>query len=191
MNPLPGMIIAAAAVEPAAASDPWLHLGGAILLIALAALLLALEFFVISGGLLIIASFVSCFAGCMLAFAVSPTAGWIVVASTPVAGIGAVRWGLARLAQSRAVPRAEVTEDAGYHHLAERLGISVGSVGELITDAMPTGRARFAGDHGELDVLADGPGLQRGTRVVVLAITGPTVTVAAVSSRTAPITSPS
>jgi membrane-bound ClpP family serine protease len=181
MHRLLAVLHAVLAADPAAAPQPgWPQLAGAVLLVALAAVLLGLEFFVVSGGLLIIASFLSGFAACALAFSVSPAAGWTLVAATPLLALATIRWGLRRLTRSRAVPRAEVTEDAGYHHLAEQLGIAVGSVGELLTDAMPTGRARFAGRgaDAELDVLAHGPALARGTRVMVLAISGPTVTVA-------------
>lgn len=162
-------------------AGPW-RLVGAFALILLAAALLAVEFFAVSGGLLIAASFLAGFAGCALAFSVSPTAGWVVVALVPPLGWLAVRWGLARLVRSVAVPQAIIADDAGYRHAAAGLGVAVGSRGELVTDALPTGRARFlVAGHApaEIDVVAHGPALRRGQHVVVLAISGPSISVAA------------
>ncbi len=69
-----------------------------------------------------------------------------------------------------------IIADAGYHHRATEAGIAAGARGELVTDAMPTGRARFSG--GEADVQVLGAALPRGAAIMVLRIEGPVVIVA-------------
>lgn len=170
-----------AAVEvgaPAAAAaglEPWAQMLIAAGLLVLAASLLLVEFFVISWGLLSVCAAAAAYAACTLAFAVSPAYGWAFVAACPLGAILIIPWGLKRMQRSRAVPKVEITENAGYRHHTDALGIAPGSIGELVTDALPTGRARFPG--GEIDVAVEGNGLTRGTRVVVLRIEGPIVTV--------------
>jgi membrane-bound ClpP family serine protease len=164
------------AADPAGAVA-WGKLALASGLIVISAGLLLLEILVVSWGMLALCAAAAAFAGCALAWQVSPIAGWAFFALCPVVAILVVRSGLRRLAASRLVPKAEITAEAGYHHAAEGAGARPGAEGELVTDALPTGRARFAG--GEVDVRIDGAGLPRGSRVVVLRIAGPTVFVAA------------
>jgi membrane-bound ClpP family serine protease len=173
------VLLLAAASDPAPteAMSPSQRLFLAVGLMGLAALLLAVEFFVVSWGLLAIGSLAAAVAAIVVAFSVSAAAGWALVVATPVLAWLIIRWGLARLQGSSLVPQAEITADAGYRHLAEQLGIAVGAVGELITDAMPTGRARFA--KGEIDVAVRGTTLPRGHRVVVQAISGAIILVVA------------
>jgi hypothetical protein len=93
--------------------------------------------------------------------------------------------GLKLLRRSRAtVVATELTSDAGYHLLADQHGITPGSLGELVTRAFPTGRARFAGRNGAvvLDVAVRGGVLDQGARIVVLAIEGPTIFVGPASN---------
>ena len=54
-------------------------------------------------------------------------------------------------------------------------GATVGAVGTLVTDAFPTGRARF-GDH-EVDVQVRGAALRKGSALRVAAIDGPVILV--------------
>jgi membrane-bound ClpP family serine protease len=120
----------------------------------------------------------------VMGFLVSPGTGMLTMVLIPVVGALVVRWGLARLARSSAVPHTEIREDAGYHHLATELGVAIGAIGELVTDAMPSGRARFTtrlGTH-EIDVRVVGPVLSRGQRVVVIDLHGASVTVNAAPS---------
>lgn len=149
----------------------------AIALLAVAGVLLLLEFLVVSYGLLAIAALGCAIAGIVLGFGSSPAVGWTLLALTPVLGVMVSLWGLRRLMRSDLVPKEEITEDAGYRHATEGLGITVGSTGVLVTDAMPTGRARFAG--GEVDVTISGSVVNKGTRIVVRRIEGATVIVAA------------
>ncbi len=167
--------LGAPAAGAAAGLEPWAQLLIALGLLLLAASLLLVEFFVVSWGLLSVAAGGAAYAACALAFAVSPLYGWVFVAACPLAAAIIVPWGLRRLQASRAVPKVEITEDAGYRHHTDALGVVPGSLGELVTDALPTGRARFPG--GEIDIAVEGNGLPRGTRVVVLRIEGPIVTV--------------
>ena len=67
------------------------------------------------------------------------------------------------------MPKFELTEDAGAHHVAENIGLMVGATGVLLTPARPTGRARFAG--GDLDVQCDSSA-EAETAVTVLRIDG-------------------
>jgi membrane-bound ClpP family serine protease len=168
--------------DPAVVSDPagaiaWGKLVIASGLIVVAAALLLLEILVVSWGMLALCAGAAAFAACALAWQVSPLAGWAFFALCPIVAVLVVRTGLRRLAASRLVPKAEITAEAGYHHAAARVGATPGAVGELVTDALPTGRARFPG--GEADVQIEGAGLPRGSRVVVLRVNGPTVIVAA------------
>jgi membrane-bound ClpP family serine protease len=155
----------------------WELIGGAVGLLLLAGTLLALEFAVVSWGLLTLAAALCALGGLAMAWSASTAAGWVYLAAAPVIAVLAVRVGLALLRSSAGgVVGAAITADAGYHHRAAASGVSAGSRGELVTDAMPTGRARFAG--GEADVQVEGAALPRGAAVVVLRIDGPVVVVA-------------
>lgn len=147
----------------------------AVALLVLAGVLLLLEFLVVSYGLLAIAALGCAVAGIVLGFGSAPVVGWTLLAATPIMAALVTAWGLRRLMRSHLVPKEEITETAGYRQATEVLGITVGASGTLITDALPTGRARFAG--GEIDVQMEGAAGAKGTTVRVLRIEGPTVTV--------------
>lgn len=157
----------------------------AVLLLAAAAGLLLLEFMLVSYGLLAIAACACAVAGIVLGFGSSPVVGWTLLAATPVLAVVVVTWGLRRLMRSDLVPKEEITEDAGYRHASDRMGITSGSRGTLVSDAMPTGRARFPG--GEIDVLVDGPTVRSGAVVTVSRIEGPTVIVTADAKASGPL----
>jgi hypothetical protein len=162
-------------------ADSGLQLAIAAVLVLLAVALLTLEFVIATGGALAIAASLTGLAATILAFMASTATGMVVLALIPLVGALVVPWGLRRLVRTRAVPLVEITDDAGYHHHADRLGVAVGASGELVTDAMPTGRARFATGAGaiELDVRVQGAVLGRGQRVVVTALHGASVSVSA------------
>jgi len=169
---------------PAAVSgdgDTGVQLAIAVALVVVAVALLTLEFIIATGGALAIAASLTGVAAIILAFMASTTTGMVVLVLTPLVGALVTHWGLRRLMRTRAVPQAEIVDDAGYHHLADRLGVTVGASGELVTDAMPTGRARFATKEGaiEIDVRVQGAVLGRGRRVVVTALHGASVSVSA------------
>ena len=176
------LIQAAAPVAESAPMAPEVAISWAIALFALAAALAVIEFLVVSWGMLLVGSAISALAAIALAFQVGPAAGWTFVAITPVLGFFVLRTGFALMKRnSAAVLPTEISADAGAHHTAEKAGVAVGAVGELVTNAYPTGRARFSG-HGapvELDVQVQGAVLSRGDRVVVLVISGPVITVGA------------
>ncbi|MBA3699365.1 MAG: NfeD family protein [Planctomycetes bacterium] len=149
----------------------------AVALLALAGILLLLEFLVVSYGLLAIAALGCAIAGIVLGFGSSPVVGWTLLAATPIMAALVIAWGLRRLARSDLVPKEEISGNAGYRHATESLGITVGARGTLVTDALPTGRARFPG--GDIDVQVEGPAANKGTVITVLRIEGPTVVVSA------------
>jgi membrane-bound ClpP family serine protease len=148
----------------------------AALLMALAVALLAFEFVVFSWGLLTVAATAVAVWACIIAWSVAPAVGAIFILACVVVAVSAARWARHLARMTPLVNQADLHGDAGYHHLAETLGITVGSLGVLVTDALPTGRARFS--QGEIDVRLEGAPLARGTQVVVLRIEGPSITVA-------------
>ena len=151
----------------------WLSLG----LLVLAVALLVLELFVVSFGLLLVASVASALAAIHYAFAAADAVGWAMTVAVPVLAVVLGRWGLARIRKSRRlVPKSEITAEAGYHHHAEQVGVHPGAEGVMVTRARPSGRARFAG--GECDVQVQSGSLGRGEKVTVLRIDGPIVFVA-------------
>ncbi len=155
--------------------EPMQALLYAIGLLGLGLVLLILEVFIISFGLLSVLAFTALAGSLYFAFQVNTLIGWLFVVVTPALVYLIFRYGIRYIKQSSVVPKDEITADAGYRHAASRLGIEVGSQGVLVTPTRPSGRARF--DHGECDVYAPGSALESGDSVVVTSIEGPTVTV--------------
>lgn len=172
---LPLLLLAAEPV-PADSGD-----GGQVLLavglMVVALVLLLAEFLIVSFGILAVLSFGCAVTAIAIAFSATPAAGWTLLALTPPAALLVCWWGSRRLLASRMVPKAEIGDVAGYRHAAELAGAKPGVHGELVTDAMPTGRARFA--KGEADITVEGPALMRGAQVTVLRIEGPLIIVSA------------
>jgi membrane-bound ClpP family serine protease len=154
----------------------------AIVLIVVGIVLLLLEFLIVSYGLLAIGALGFAIAGIALGFSASPVVGWVLFTLTPIITAVVVMWGFKRLQRSPLVPKAEINDDAGYRHITEQLGITIGASGILVTDAMPTGRARF--QNGEVDVQIIGPAAMKGDAIIVRRIEGPTVMVALHSTST-------
>ena len=184
----------AAAGEPAkptAIATPFTDLLAAAGLLLLAGGLVVAELLVVSMGMLAVLACVAAFAGIWLAFGVHPVAGWISLVVAPMIGTVAFRLGLDRMRRSSLVPQAEITADAGYQHTLDLLGIHVGAEGELVTDAYPSGRARFTTAKGavEADVQVGGGSLKRGARIRVTAIDGATAQVIAVTATAASLSS--
>ena len=148
----------------------WTYTGYAVALLALGAMLLVFEFFVVSFGLLLAGAIASTATAIYFAFRAGEPVGWSMVIVVPILAVFLVRRGLARLRTSHIVPKSEITEEAGYHHVADRLGIGPGSIGTMVTPARPSGRARFPG--GECDVQVRGGTLETSDRVVVGEIDG-------------------
>lgn len=173
MRMLPVLLLlgagADATVDSVAVADVLLAVG----LVALALILLLLEFLIVSYGMLALAALGCAIGGITLGFFTAPVVGWALVAATPPLSALICAWGLRRLVRSSLVPKQEITEDAGYRHATASLGINVGDRGTLITDALPTGRARFPG--GDIDVQSEGQALAKGMVVTVRRIEGPTV----------------
>jgi len=157
----------------------WPTLALALSLMAVAAGLLVLEFFIVSFGLLLALALVSVGFSIYYGFAVGTATGWGFVAMTPVLGWCLTRWGLTRVQASKLVTQAEITAEAGYHHASDRINVAAGATGEMVTSARPTGRARFA--DGECDVQVRSGALDRGARVLVRRIDGPVVYVDAIA----------
>ena len=148
----------------------WVYTGYAVALLALGVVLLVFEFFIVSFGLLLAGSIASTAAAIYFAFRASDVVGWAMVVVVPILAVFLVRRGLARLRTSHIVPKSEITGEAGYHHVTDRLGIGPGSIGTMVTPARPSGRARFPG--GECDVQVRGGTLEACARVVVGNIDG-------------------
>ena len=145
----------------------------ACLLLLLSLGILVAEFFLVSFGLLAVAAVATAGAAIYFAFVASDLVGWLFVVIVPLLAGATVRWGIARVQRSGLVPQAEISADAGYHHLTQELGVIVGTQGEMVTPARPSGRARF--EQGECDVQTHGRALERGALIVVTAIDGPQV----------------
>ncbi|MEM7405538.1 MAG: NfeD family protein [Pseudomonadota bacterium] len=145
----------------------------AFALLGLALGLLVAEFFVVSLGALALGALAAAAGAIYFAFAASDLAGWLFVAGVPLLAAGTVRWGIQRVQRSRVVPQTEIAGEAGYHHVTDRIGVSIGSCGTMVTPARPSGRARF--DGGECDVMVSAGALERDAPVVVTRIDGPVV----------------
>ena len=165
-----GLSVSAAGVD-------WEALRLPLGLLVLAVALLVLELFVVSFGVLLVASIGSAVAAIHYAFIASDATGWTIAVLVPILAVVLGRWGLARVRRSRRlVTHGEITAEAGYHHHAEEVGVRPGAVGVMVTPARPSGRARF--DGGECDVQVQSGSLGTGAGVVVLRIDGPIVYVA-------------
>ena len=157
----------------------WSALFIASFLLFLAALALVAELFVVSFGALALISLGLAIAAMIYAFSASAAVGWTFIVGAPLLGGIIVTRGLRVLQRSHLVPKAEISDDAGYHHVATALGITVGSHGRLVTAARPTARAQFPG--GDCDVQVDGSA-EAGTLVAVQRIAGATIYVSPVST---------
>ena len=124
----------------------WTALLASLGLLGAAAVLVVLEVFVVSFGLLLVAA-VACAGGSIwYAFAAHDAAGWVSVALIPVGALFAARWGFVRIRSSRsAVPKSEIAADAGYRHVAERLAVGPGSGG---CSSLPPARSAGRGSRG-------------------------------------------
>ena len=153
--------------------EEWASLLYALLLLLVGIALLILDFFIVSFGLLSVAALASVVFAINFAFQIDPLLGYGLIVFATLITVITVRWGFARLRSSNAIPKAEINGDAGYHHLAERLGVEVGSQGVMVTPALPSGRARFKG--GECDVQVRSGSLDINSKVVVERIDGPII----------------
>lgn len=158
----------------------WTPLFYAVLLLFIGIGLLVLEFFIVSFGLLSVAALASGVAAVYFAFQHDPAYGYGFILAAALLTWLVLRWGLRRITTSSIVPKSEITGDAGYHHVAERLGVTIGSTGVLVTPARPSGRARFTG--GECDVQARNRVLAKGSKVRVERIDGPIIYVSEVET---------
>ncbi len=179
---------AVSAVDPVAAPAAVGSVTGqvalALGLLALGVLALVLEVMLISFGLLAVAAVALSLAGITVAFALHPVFGWALLLLTPALGLMVLRSSATRLQRMPWVPQAEVTADAGYRHVTDALGIVVGARGTLVTDAYPTGRARFpvpfsvpSTTDGLIDVQVQGGSGSIGAHVSVVRIDGARVLV--------------
>ena len=158
----------------AAQINPWylVSFGALIAIVAL-----CLEMLLVSGGILGFIALIAAITGAVGAFEIHSAFGWGYLFTTPIIAAAILHWGIQRLPNSGLAARSEITETSGYaDHVAEQ-NITVGSIGTLITPAMPTGQASF--DEHVIDVHAEGGYLETGTSVRVVAISGTSVSVAA------------
>jgi membrane-bound ClpP family serine protease len=140
-----------------------------------AIVLLILEFFLASFGLLSIGSITLAVLAVIYAFSVNATFGFATLAAVPLTAFVTIRWGLRRLQSSGLVVQVVIGGNAGIHGAAAERGIGVGSRGVMVTPGRPSGRARFA--TAEMDVAPSAGLLETGDEVEVVAIEGPSITV--------------
>ena len=157
----------------------WLDVLWAVLLMAAALGVLLAELLMVSFGLFSAAALGLAVASIIMGFKVHDGLGWGLLLAAPILAIPLLRWGLRRLRGNAVVAKAEITATAGIEAQARMVGASLGAVGRLMTDAMPTGRARFPA--GDVDVTVSGTLGARGDQVEVILIDGPSVTVAVVT----------
>jgi len=138
-----------------------------------AVLLIVLEFFIVSGGVIGALAAISAVCSIWIGFSVHPLVGWALVIIIPIIFYNSIRMGVKRLQSSSFVPQANIEGNAGYKQVADALGIQVGSIGEMTTNAMPTGRCHFPG--GEIDVAMESGSGQRMEQVIVTRIDGPEI----------------
>lgn len=150
-----------------------LQIAVSICLLIVAGAMLFFEMLIVSGGILALISIACAAAACYLAYEVGPIFFWAIVLLTPTVGFFIIRVGISKLMNSSMVPQAEITDNAGYGHVAKSLGVEVGSTGALSTDAMPTGRGKFS--DGELDVILQSGAGSKGDKIKVIEIDGPSV----------------
>jgi membrane-bound ClpP family serine protease len=145
--------------------------------------LMLLEALFISGGLLGAGALVCAIMGGIDAYELSPVVGWVYLLVAPLVAIWTIYWGIKRMPDSALAARTELTEPAGYHWHAQKLGIEIGSTGTLLGMGRPDARARFPG--GVIDVSAESGTIPAGSTVRVVAITGTGITVVPQSTASA------
>jgi len=146
-------------------------------LLLAAVVFLILEVLVVSFGVLAVLALALAVGAIVQAFAAGDAAGWTFIVVTPILGAAVVAWGLRRLEHSRIVSHAVIGGHSGASGIAERLQIATGSRGRMLTDAYPSGRARFPG--GVCDVQVEGGSLERDTPIIITGIDGPMIYVVA------------
>ncbi|MEZ6090947.1 MAG: NfeD family protein [Pirellulaceae bacterium] len=161
-------------------------------LLAIGLLLLVVEFFVPSGGLLAIACALSLLASIVIGFLVSLTWGMImmllVAVIVPIALAITIRWwphtSMGRSIMNRHpgdVPPDVLPDDE--HH--RKLRSLPGRVGEAINDMLPNGFVRIDGE--KLDAVSIGGVIDAGQRIEVVRVEAGKVHVRATSRRPEPL----
>lgn len=145
----------------------------AVILLVAAIVLFVSEILLVSFGILGVGAAICAVAAVGTAYQAGTGIGHCFVVITPIAAILMARWGIKRVGTSPMAVKAEIDGEAGYHHKADSAGAIVGADGVLVTDARPSGRARFT--DGQVDVQVRGGALDKGTFVRVIAIDGPII----------------
>ncbi|NRA39906.1 MAG: hypothetical protein HRU15_17320 [Planctomycetes bacterium] len=159
-----------------AADNPALTIAAALALMMVASFLVFLELIILSAGLLSLLALAAGTCACYLGFEAGPAAGWSLIIMSPICTIFAIRLGLQLMQHSsHMVPKAEIEADAGYHHVATAAGVVIGSIGTLVSDAMPTGKAKFG--QGHVNVVVQGSAGDQGDSIKVIKIDGPSIEV--------------
>lgn len=149
-------------------------------LLTLAALLVALELFVPSGGLISILAGLSAIAGIAVAFRVSPVTGAIALGIVAV-GAPTIFWLAIKVFPSTPVGRniiltAGTTEEDIQRRLSERqaearaITALVGAQGKALTGLRPGGTVRIDGE--DIEAFAETGIIDAGTRVVITSVSG-------------------
>jgi membrane-bound ClpP family serine protease len=160
------------AAEAAALLPAWLW----VMMLMAGAILAALaEVFLVTGGIIGVMAAILAIWAVVEAFAVHPLFGWALLAALPFIAWWIIRFGLQHILQSAMVPQSSIDDHAGAAHAAAEHGVSIGTLGTMVTTALPSGSAAFAGH--QLDVHSVSGALEVGESVRVVAMNGPVLQV--------------
>ena len=149
-------------------------LAGPAFIYTIGLILVVLEFFIPSGGLIALGAIVCLLYSIYEVFLVSPVAAFILVVMTVIYVFFAVRWGLRRLSFSGNVAGVATGKDV--KNAASRIG----EEGKAVTSLRPSGVAQFGNQR--LDVVTRGGFVEAGDRVVILSAEGNRIVVKSMSS---------
>ena len=146
----------------------------------LAGVLIVLELFIPSNGVLTIAAAACLIFGIVNCFLVSQWLGFIVtivtVAALPVFIVAMVRiWPNTWIGQRIAIKQAQRAVPGESIPDANKLDKLVGAVGEAITDLRPVGAVMFGSDR--VDCVAETGQIEKGLKVTVIRVEGVRVVV--------------
>ena len=151
-----------------------------IALFALAAVLIVLELFIPSNGILTIAAAACLILGIVNCFLVSQWLGFIVtiitIAALPIFIVAMVRiWPNTWIGQRIAIRLAQKAKPGQSIPDANKLEKLVGAVGQTITDLRPVGAVMFGSDR--VDCVAETGQIEKGSKVTVIHVEGVRVVV--------------
>lgn len=148
------------------------YFGWGVALIGAACLLVFVEVFIPSGGLIAVASAAAACAGIVMLFLHNPMSGIIGLLATMILGPMAIAFAFRMFPHTpigrRMILGARPSDPTeGVTH-QETLHAMIGAEGDAITDLRPVGVVRIDGERH--DALAEGPMIEAGSRVRVVIV---------------------